>query len=34
VNTLNAEHNLAMRRINTQIGFVPTVTLTTTVITL
>jgi GNAT superfamily N-acetyltransferase len=34
VNTLNAEHNLAMRHINTQIGFVPTVTLTTTVVTL
>jgi GNAT superfamily N-acetyltransferase len=34
VNTLNAEHNAAMRHINTQIGFVPTATLTTTVVTL
>jgi hypothetical protein len=34
VNTINAEHNLAMRRINEQMGFVPTVTLTTTVVTL
>jgi GNAT superfamily N-acetyltransferase len=34
VNTINAEHNVAMRNVNTQIGFVPTVTLTTTVVTL
>ncbi len=30
---MNAEHNGAMRHINTQIGFVPTTTLTTTVLT-
>ena len=34
VSTMNAEHNAAMRHINTQIGFVPTSTLTTTVLTL
>ncbi len=34
VSTMNAEHNGAMRHINTQIGFVPTSTLTTTVLTL
>ena len=34
VQTLNAEHNVAMRRVNTKIGFVPTATLTTTVVTL
>jgi GNAT superfamily N-acetyltransferase len=34
VNTMNAEHNTAMRHINTRIGFVPTATLTTTVLTL
>jgi mycothiol synthase len=34
VTTMNAEHNVAMRRVNTKIGFVPTVTLTTTVVTL
>ena len=34
VNTMNAELNAAMRHINTQIGFVPTETLTTTVLTL
>jgi hypothetical protein len=34
VNTMNAEHNAAMRHINTRIGFVPIVTLTTTVFTL
>ena len=33
VSTMNAEHNGAMRHINTQIGFVPTATLTTTVLT-
>jgi mycothiol synthase len=33
VSTMNAEHNAAMRHINTQIGFVPTSTLTTTVLT-
>ena len=34
VSTMNAEHNGAMRHINTQLGFVPTSTLTTTVLTL
>ena len=34
VSTMNAEHNAAMRHINTQIGFLPTVTLTTTVLNL
>ncbi|HEX4678067.1 MAG TPA: GNAT family N-acetyltransferase [Gaiellaceae bacterium] len=34
VTTMNAEHNAAMRRINTSVGFVPTVFLTTTVLTL
>ena len=33
VSTMNAEHNGAMRHINTEIGFVPTTTLTTTVLT-
>jgi len=33
VSTTNAEHNAAMRHINTAIGFVPTSTLTTTVLT-
>jgi RimJ/RimL family protein N-acetyltransferase len=33
VTTMNAEDNVAMRRVNTKIGFVPTVTLTTTVVT-
>jgi mycothiol synthase len=33
VTTMNAEHNAAMRHINTRIGFVPTATLTTTVLT-
>jgi mycothiol synthase len=33
VATMNAERNAAMRHINTQIGFVPTSTLTTTVVT-
>jgi predicted GNAT family acetyltransferase len=32
VATLNAEDNVAMRAINTRIGFVPTVTLMTTVL--
>ena len=32
--TMNAEDNVGMRRVNTKIGFVPTVTLTTTVFTL
>jgi mycothiol synthase len=34
VTTMNAEHNAAMRHINTSVGFVPTVILTTTVLTL
>jgi GNAT superfamily N-acetyltransferase len=34
VTTTNAEHNVAMRRVNTKLGFVPTVTHTTTVVTL
>ena len=34
VSTMNAEHNAAMRHINTSIGFVPTSTLTTAVLTL
>jgi mycothiol synthase len=34
VSTMNAEHNAAMRHINTVIGFVPTSILTTTVLTL
>ena len=34
VSTMNAEHNAAMRHINTQVGFVPTLTLTTCVLTL
>lgn len=34
VSTMNAEHNAAMRHINTSVGFVPTVILTTTVVTL
>jgi predicted GNAT family acetyltransferase len=34
VTTMNAEHNAAMRHINTSVGFVPTVILTTTVVTL
>ncbi len=33
VSTMNAERNEAIRHINTQIGFVPTSTLTTTVLT-
>jgi mycothiol synthase len=32
VTTLNAEHNVAMRAVNTRIGFVPAVTYTTTVL--
>jgi GNAT superfamily N-acetyltransferase len=34
VSTMNAEQNAAMRHINTAIGFVPTATLTTAVLTL
>jgi ribosomal protein S18 acetylase RimI-like enzyme len=34
VTTMNAEHNAAMRHINTSVGFVPTATLTTTILTL
>jgi GNAT superfamily N-acetyltransferase len=34
VTTMNAERNAAMRHINTRIGFVPTVILTSTVLTL
>jgi mycothiol synthase len=34
VTTMNAEHNAAMRHINTRVGFVPTVILTSTVLTL
>jgi mycothiol synthase len=34
VRTLNAERNVAMRAVNTKVGFVPTVTETTTVLTL
>jgi GNAT superfamily N-acetyltransferase len=34
VRTVNAEHNVAMRAVNTKAGFVPTATLTTTVLTL
>jgi mycothiol synthase len=34
VTTMNAERNTAMRHINTQLGFVPTATLTTAVLTL
>jgi len=34
VTTMNAELNAAMRHINTSVGFVPTVILTTTVVTL
>ena len=34
VTTMNAEHNAAMRHINTSVGFVPTVIMTTTVLTL
>jgi ribosomal protein S18 acetylase RimI-like enzyme len=33
VTTMNAEHNASMRHINTSVGFVPTVILTTTVLT-
>lgn len=34
VGTMNAEHNHAMRAVNTKLGFVPTVYLTSTVVTL
>ena len=34
VRTVNAEHNVAMRAVNTKAGFVPTVFETTTVLTL
>lgn len=34
VGTMNAEHNVAMRAVNTKLGFVPTVYLTTSVVTL
>ena len=34
VTTTNTEHNVAMRHINTRVGFVPTVILTSTVLTL
>ena len=34
VRTVNAEHNHAMRAVNTKLGFVPTVFLTTSVLTL
>jgi predicted GNAT family acetyltransferase len=34
VTTMNAERNAAMRHINTRVGFVPTVILTSTVLTL
>jgi hypothetical protein len=34
VRTVNAEHNVAMRAVNTKVGFVPTAFLTTTVLTL
>ena len=34
VRTVNAEHNTAMRAVNTKAGFVPVATLTTTVLTL
>jgi len=34
VRTVNAEHNVAMRAVNTKAGFVPTVIETTTVLTL
>lgn len=34
VTTMNAEHNAAMRHINTSVGFVPTVFLTSAVLTL
>ena len=34
VRTVNAEHNMAMRAVNTKAGFVPVATLTSTVLTL
>jgi RimJ/RimL family protein N-acetyltransferase len=34
VRTVNAEHNTAMRAVNTKAGFVPVATLTSTVLTL
>ena len=34
VRTVNAEHNHAMRAVNTKLGFVPTAFLTTSVLTL